>query len=83
MNCCLHNLLHINLHILYLYFIKMNLNLKELQESIKYIKSYQGNKIEFFNEFYFQFVFHLNFKLKLGFRVNPQLNESCANVNPM
>ena len=28
MNCCLHYMLHINLHILYIYILKMNLNLK-------------------------------------------------------
>ena len=48
MNCCLHYMLHISLHILYIYFIKLNLNLKEFQESNKYTKSYQENKIEFF-----------------------------------
>ena len=51
MNCCLQFILHINLHILYIYFIKMNLKLKELQESNKYIKNYQENKIEFLDEF--------------------------------
>ena len=45
MNCCLHNMVHINLHILYIYFIKFNLNLKELQESNNYFKSYQENKM--------------------------------------
>ena len=30
MNCCLHYMLHINLHILYIYFFNLNLNLKEL-----------------------------------------------------
>ena len=33
MNCCRHYMVHINLHILYIYFIKLNLNLKEFQES--------------------------------------------------
>ena len=41
---------HINLHILYILFIKFNFDLKELQESIKYIKSYQENEIEFLDE---------------------------------
>ena len=41
-------MLHINLHILYIYFIKLNQNLKEFHESNKYFKSYQENKIEFF-----------------------------------
>ena len=48
MNCFQHYILHINLHILYIYFIKINSNLKELQESNNYIKSYQENKIELF-----------------------------------
>ena len=41
-------MLHINLHILYIYFIKMNLDWKEFQVSNKSMKSYQENKIEFF-----------------------------------
>ena len=52
MNCCLHYMLHINLHILYIYFIKLNLNLKEFQESNNYIKSYQENKIEVLDELF-------------------------------
>ena len=50
MNCCVHYMLHINLHILYVgvYFIKFNFNLKEFQESNKYIKTYQEHKIECF-----------------------------------
>ena len=67
MNCCLQNILHINLHILYIIQVKTSCKIQELQESIKYIKSYQENKIEFLDEF----AFHLNFKLKLGFNVNP------------
>ena len=51
MNCCLHYMLHINLHILYIYFTKMNLKLREFQVSNKCIKSYQENKIEFLDEF--------------------------------
>ena len=50
MNCCLDYMLHINLHILYIYFIKRNLNLKEFQESNNSIKSYQENKMEFLDE---------------------------------
>ena len=37
MNCGQQNILHINFHILYIYFVEMNQNLKELQEFIKYI----------------------------------------------
>ena len=48
MNCSQHYTLQINLHILYIYFIKMNLNLKEFQESNKYIKGYQENKRNIF-----------------------------------
>ena len=50
MNCCQHYMLHINLHrsILYIYFIKLNLNLKEFQEYKKYFESYQENMIEYF-----------------------------------
>ena len=43
-------MLHINLHILYIYFIKFNLNLKEFQESNNYFKSSQENKIEYLDE---------------------------------
>ena len=63
MNCCLQYILHINLHILYFYFTKMNLNLKELQESKEYIKSYQENKIEFLDEFYFKLKLFLHWNL--------------------
>ena len=52
MNCCQHYMLHISLHILYIHFIKFNLNLKEFQESINYFKSYQVNKIGYFVELY-------------------------------
>ena len=38
MNCYQHYMLHINLHILCIHFIKLNLNLKEFQESINYLK---------------------------------------------
>ena len=33
MNCCQHYMLHINLHILNIHFIKLNLNVKKCQES--------------------------------------------------
>ena len=39
--CAQHYMLHINLHIFYIYFIKFNLNLKEFQGSNNYFKSYQ------------------------------------------
>ena len=53
MNCCLQNILHINLHILYIIQFKTSRKIQELQESIKYIKSYQGNKIDYLDEFCF------------------------------
>ena len=45
MNCWQHYMLHINLHIL-CFSIKLNLNLKDFQESNIYFKSYQVNKID-------------------------------------
>ena len=64
MNCSLKNILYINSHILYIVHIKTSCKTQELQES------YQENKIDFWIIF-FQFAFYLNFKLKLGFQVNP------------
>ena len=63
-------MLHINLHILYIHFIKLNLNLKEFQESNNYFKSYQVNKIEYFNEIYFNLTLHSNLNIKADFQVN-------------
>ena len=48
MNWFLHYMLLIDLHIIYIYFIKLDLDLKEFQESNKYFKSYQETKIEYF-----------------------------------
>ena len=45
MNCCQHHILHINLNILNIHFIKLNLNLKLFQESNNLLKSYHVNKI--------------------------------------
>ena len=53
MNCCLQNILHINLHILYIIHIKTSSKIQELQESNKYIKSYQQNKFELLEKYYF------------------------------
>ena len=64
-------MLHINLHILYIYFIKINLNLKEFQESINYLKSCQVNKVEYFDELYLNMKFHLNLNIKPDFQENP------------
>ena len=60
-------MLHIKLHLL---FIKSNLNWKELQEANKYIKNYQVNKIEYFDELYFKLNFHLDLNIKLDFQEN-------------
>ena len=54
MNCCLQNILYINLHILYIIHIKTRSKIQELQESNKYIKSYQQNKFELLEKYYFK-----------------------------
>ena len=64
MNCCQHYMLLINLHILYIHFIKLILYLKEVQEYNNYFQSYQENKIEFMNELYFNLNLHLNWNIK-------------------
>ena len=61
-------MLHINLHIIYIHFIKLNLNLKQFQESINYLKSYQVNKIGYCVEHYFNLNLHSNLNIKLDFR---------------
>ena len=76
MICCQHYMSHINLHILYIHFIKFNLNLKEFQESNNYFKSYQMNKIEYFDELYFSLNLHLNLNIKLDFQKNSQFSTS-------
>ena len=63
-------MLHINLDIIFIHCIKLNLNLKEFQESINYSKSYQVNKIGYFVESYFHLNIHLNLNIKLDFQVN-------------
>ena len=69
MNCCLQNILYINFHILYFIHVKQISNIQESSKSVKYIKSYQENMIEFLDNI-FQFAFHLNFKLKSDYQVN-------------
>ena len=76
MNCCQHYMLHINLHILYIHFIKLNLNLKEFQESSIYFTSYQEDKIEFLDELYFNLNLHSNLNIKLDFQENSLLSTS-------
>ena len=84
MNCCQHYMQHINLHILYIYFIKLNIYLKEFQESIHYFKSYQVNKNGYFVQLYFNLNLHLNLNIKPDYLVNSQfstfLHESSVNV---
>ena len=70
MNCCQHHMLHINLYILYILFIKLHLNLKEFQESNIYFESYHENKIEFLDNLYFNLNLHSNLKIKLDFQEN-------------
>ena len=53
-------MLRINLHMLYIHFIKFNLNLKEFQESINYFKHYQANKIQYFDEWLVFFLGKVN-----------------------
>ena len=67
MNRCQYYMLHINLHILYIHFIKFNLNLKEFQESNNYFKSYQVNKIEYYYELYFNWKFPFKFEYQTRF----------------
>ena len=63
-------MLHLNLHVLCIHFIKMKLNLKEFQESNYYLKSYQENKIQYFVEFYFNLNLHSNLNIKPDLQVN-------------
>ena len=69
-------MLHINLHISNILFITLNSNLKEFQESNKYIKSCEENKIEFLNELYFELKLHLNLNIKSDFHENSQFSTS-------
>ena len=64
------------LHILYILFIKLNSNLKEFQESNKYIKCCEENKIEFLDELYFKLKLHLNLNIKSDFQENSQFSTS-------
>ena len=63
-------MLHINLHILYILFIKLNINLKELQEFNNYFKKYQENKIEILDELYFNLNLYWNLNIKSDFQEN-------------
>ena len=61
---------------LYMYFVKVNLYLKEFQESNNYIKSYQENKIEFLDELYCILKLHLNLNIKSDFQENSGFSAS-------
>ena len=84
MNCCQHYMLHIHLHIINNHFIKLNLNLKEFQESNNHFKRYQVNKVVDFILSCFNLNLHLNLNIKPDFQVNSQfttfLCDSCVNV---
>ena len=84
MNCCHYYMLYINLHIIYIYLIKFDLNMKEFQESNDYFESYQLNKIEFCDELYFNLNLCLNMNMKLDIHMNSQFNTvlywSCVNI---
>ena len=54
--------------------IKLNLNLKEFQESNIYFKTYQVNKIEYFDELYYNLNLHSNLNIKLEFKENSHMN---------
>ena len=57
---------HINLHIICIYFIKLNLNLDVFQESNNYLKSYQVNKILIF----YSILLQLEFTFKLEYQTS-------------
>ena len=72
-------ILQINLHILFIIHFKTSWIIQELQESIKYIKCYQQNKIVFLNEHIF-YLYFTWISSKPDFQVNPWLN---AFVSPV
>ena len=55
---------HINLYILYILFIKLNFDLKELQVSNNYFTSSQENKMKFLDGLYFNLNLHSNLDVK-------------------
>ena len=56
------NILHINLHILYIIYFKTNLNIQKLSKSNKYIKRYIQNNFLLFYLNCFLLATHLNLK---------------------
>ena len=56
--------------------IKLNLNLEEFQKSNIYFKNYQANKIEYFDELYFNLILHLNLNIKSDLEENSQFSTS-------
>ena len=67
MTCCQHHMLHINLHTLYIHFIKLNLNLREFQESINYLKKLSSEQNWIFCLIILQFEFTFEFEYQTGF----------------
>ena len=51
-------------YFIYILLIKFNFDLKEFQVSNNYSKSYQENKMEFFDELYFYLNLHNNLNIK-------------------
>ena len=58
-------MLHINQHISYMLFNKLNFDLKEFQVSNNYFKSNQENIIKFCNELYFDLNLHFEFEYEI------------------
>ena len=52
------------------YYVKTSSKIQKSSKSIKYIKSYQENMIEFLNKSIL-FILYLNLKSKSDFQVNP------------
>ena len=57
MNFCGQNILYINLHMLCIIHINTSSKIQELQESNKYVKNYQQNKLDFLEKYYFNLYF--------------------------
>ena len=66
MNCCLHYILHINLHILYIYFVKLNLNLKEFKNPTSTSKVTKETRLIFY-ALYIQIEIAFEFEYQIRF----------------
>ena len=64
------NTLHINLHMLFIIYIKTSSNIQESSKSIKYIKSYKENMIESLEEIDFIYI-TFEFQVKIRFSGEP------------